>query len=150
MATKIPVRMDASFYGHPFAYVLRNLCQWWNTVRIVDAPLFIDRGSLCCLLTTPFALPLVRLLFSKYIPADSSKFPSCRKAFINVLASSEEDYDAVVCCNGDSSTTSVSLCAPKVLRTKETGMELSSFFVTDCVFHFDRFDSQSTFCLPVV
>jgi hypothetical protein len=88
------------------------------------------------------------LVISKYIPADSSKFPSCRKAFINVLASSEDDYDAVVCCNGDNSETSLSLCAPKVGRLAYIGSY--HLFVTDCVFHFDRVHSQSIFRLPVV
>lgn len=70
---------------------------------------------LTCLLTCCSFVALLSVI-SKYIPADPSEFPSCKKAFVNVLASSEDDFDAILCCNDDSSTTSVSLCGPKVRR----------------------------------
>ena len=54
---------------------------------------------------------------SKYIPADPDKLEtmSCEKVFVNVLASSEDEQGAIICCSDDSYTSS--LCKPRVRNT---------------------------------
>ena len=58
-------------------------------------------------LMVPHAVCRLILLFgSKYIPIEASRIDdaTCDKAFLNVMASSSTEKDAIVCCKYDEAT----------------------------------------------